>query len=165
MALIQGGAKGAGDAQHAETEVIQIPITCFNGSHMLCRNMQAARERLHGHRRFATPSPEDDSGLFVASCLLTRAPIGSEKEDGSRKAVIRPYTPVTTPDTKGYFDLVRSLFLCCLFPNSICIPMFVAHTLKHVLNILSLKPWRCLRNGRWSVLWHHTAPACCPRSW
>ena len=77
-----------------------------------CLSLHAAHEGLHGPRRFATPSPEDESGLFVASCLLTRAPIGSQKDDGSRKFVIRPYTPVTTPDTKGYFDLVSCLPWC-----------------------------------------------------
>jgi Oxidoreductase FAD-binding domain len=38
-----------------------------------------------------------------------RAPIGSQDEDGSRKQVIRPYTPVTSaemPEPVGHFDLV-----------------------------------------------------------
>ena len=38
-----------------------------------------------------------------------RAPIGSEDDDGSRKQVIRPYTPVTSaemPEPVGHFDLV-----------------------------------------------------------
>ncbi|KAK9902007.1 hypothetical protein WJX75_001000 [Coccomyxa subellipsoidea] len=56
--------------------------------------------------RFATPDPEQTSGLFVASCLLTRAPIGAKKEDGTQKFVIRPYTPTSAPDQKGHFDLV-----------------------------------------------------------
>ena len=42
----------------------------------------------------------------VASLLLIRAAIGSEQEDGSKSFVIRPYTPTTTPDTVGYFDLI-----------------------------------------------------------
>ena len=58
-------------------------------------------------RRFATPNPDDTAGLFVASCLVTRAPIGSPKEDGTKKFVIRPYTPTSTVDAKGHFDLVR----------------------------------------------------------
>ncbi|EIE21212.1 cytochrome-b5 reductase like protein [Coccomyxa subellipsoidea C-169] len=56
--------------------------------------------------RFATPDPNQTSGLFVASCLLTRAPIGAKKEDGNQKFVIRPYTPTSAPDQKGHFDLV-----------------------------------------------------------
>lgn len=39
--------------------------------------------------RFALPSDDMEIGLPVASCLLTRAPIGSEKPDGSRAFVIR----------------------------------------------------------------------------
>lgn len=39
--------------------------------------------------RFALPDPGQQVGLPVASCLLTRAPIGSEKPDGSRAWVIR----------------------------------------------------------------------------
>lgn len=41
--------------------------------------------------------------------LLCRALVGEEKEDGSKKAVIRPYTPVTTPEWPepvGAFDLI-----------------------------------------------------------
>lgn len=40
-----------------------------------------------------------------------RAPIGSEKEDGSgRKFVIRPYTPCSQPDAKGHFDMVIKVY-------------------------------------------------------
>lgn len=42
--------------------------------------------------------------LPVASCLVTRAAIGSVKEDGSRAFVIRPYTPINA-ETKGTLDL------------------------------------------------------------
>lgn len=44
----------------------------------------------------------------MASCLLTRAPIGAKKEDGTQKFVIRPYTPTSPPDAKGHFDLVST---------------------------------------------------------
>lgn len=39
--------------------------------------------------RFALADKEQKVGLPVASCLLVRAPIGSQKEDGSRAWVIR----------------------------------------------------------------------------
>lgn len=39
-----------------------------------------------------------------------RAPIGSENEDGSKKFVIRPYTPTSVKDAKGYFDLVVKVY-------------------------------------------------------
>lgn len=40
------------------------------------------------------------SGLTTASCLLLKAPIGSTKEDGTKKDVIRPYTPTSDPETR-----------------------------------------------------------------
>jgi cytochrome-b5 reductase len=52
--------------------------------------------------RFALPSKEHVLGLPIASCVVTRAPIG---EGG--KEVIRPYTPVTNDKLdKGYFDFI-----------------------------------------------------------
>lgn len=40
------------------------------------------------------------SGLTTASCLLLRAPIGSQKEDGTKANVIRPYTPISDSETR-----------------------------------------------------------------
>lgn len=40
------------------------------------------------------------SGLTTASCLLLRAPIGSQKDDGTRANVIRPYTPISDSETR-----------------------------------------------------------------
>ena len=56
--------------------------------------------------RFAYADPKATSGMTVASCLLTKASIGSVKADGSRAAVIRPYTPTTRPEVAGHLDLV-----------------------------------------------------------
>jgi cytochrome-b5 reductase len=55
--------------------------------------------------RFAYKDAEAASGMTVASCLLTKAPIGSTKPDGSRANVMRPYTPISRPDVKGYLEL------------------------------------------------------------
>lgn len=41
---------------------------------------------------------------------VCRAAIGSENEDGSKKFVIRPYTPTSPKDAKGYFDLVVKVY-------------------------------------------------------
>lgn len=49
--------------------------------------------------RYRLPSENHTLGLTVASCILVQAEVNGEK-------VIKPYTPVTTTDTKGYFDLV-----------------------------------------------------------
>ena len=60
--------------------------------------------------RFELPSKDAEVGLPVASCLLVRAPIGSEKPDGSRAFVIRPYTPISQPDERGHFDLAIKVY-------------------------------------------------------
>ncbi|BBN13705.1 cytochrome-b5 reductase [Marchantia polymorpha subsp. ruderalis] len=60
--------------------------------------------------RFGFDDANAVSGLSVASCLLTRARIGNEGKDGKPNYVIRPYTPVTSPDVKGYFDLVVKIY-------------------------------------------------------
>ncbi|GLT71830.1 hypothetical protein SLA2020_438230 [Shorea laevis] len=53
--------------------------------------------------------PTAKLGLDVASCLVTRAPIGQDAE-GKPKYVIRPYTPISDPDSKGYFDLLIKVY-------------------------------------------------------
>ncbi|KAJ6835588.1 putative NADH-cytochrome b5 reductase-like protein [Iris pallida] len=53
--------------------------------------------------------PATKLGLDVASCIITRAPIGEETE-GRRKFVIRPYTPITDPESNGYFDLLIKVY-------------------------------------------------------
>ncbi|KAK2966287.1 hypothetical protein RJ640_018098 [Escallonia rubra] len=53
--------------------------------------------------------PSANLGLDVASCLITRAPLGQDAE-GKTKYVIRPYTPISDPDSKGYFDLLIKVY-------------------------------------------------------
>uniref|UniRef100_A0A2N9I9E2 cytochrome-b5 reductase n=1 Tax=Fagus sylvatica TaxID=28930 RepID=A0A2N9I9E2_FAGSY len=53
--------------------------------------------------------PTAKLGLDIASCLLTRAPTGQDAE-GKPKYVIRPYTPISDPDAKGYFDLLIKVY-------------------------------------------------------
>ncbi|XP_023547148.1 NADH-cytochrome b5 reductase-like protein [Cucurbita pepo subsp. pepo] len=53
--------------------------------------------------------PTEKLGLHVASCLLTRAPSGVDAE-GKVKYVVRPYTPISDPDSKGYFDLLIKVY-------------------------------------------------------
>ncbi|KAL2021443.1 hypothetical protein VTK56DRAFT_7196 [Thermocarpiscus australiensis] len=57
----------------------------------------------HNSKRLRFRLPEDDmvSGLHVASAILTRyKPLDSDKP------VIRPYTPISDEDAKGYIDLL-----------------------------------------------------------
>ncbi|XP_068343020.1 NADH-cytochrome b5 reductase 1-like [Pyrus communis] len=56
-----------------------------------------------------TFDPNAKLGIYVASCLLTRAPLEQDAE-GKPKYVIRPYTPISDPDAKGYFDLLIKVY-------------------------------------------------------
>lgn len=47
--------------------------------------------------------------LPVSSCLLVRAPVGEEKDDGTRAMVMRPYTPISHPDSK-HLDLAIKIY-------------------------------------------------------
>ncbi|KAK4753933.1 hypothetical protein SAY87_002037 [Trapa incisa] len=53
--------------------------------------------------------PNAKLGLDIASCILTRAPYGEDAE-GKPTYVIRPYTPISDPDAKGYFDLLIKVY-------------------------------------------------------
>eukprot|EP00201_Polytomella_parva_P003680 CAMPEP_0175080778 /NCGR_PEP_ID=MMETSP0052_2-20121109/25734_1 /TAXON_ID=51329 ORGANISM="Polytomella parva, Strain SAG 63-3" /NCGR_SAMPLE_ID=MMETSP0052_2 /ASSEMBLY_ACC=CAM_ASM_000194 /LENGTH=268 /DNA_ID=CAMNT_0016351591 /DNA_START=96 /DNA_END=902 /DNA_ORIENTATION=- len=64
--------------------------------------------------RFELPEGQV-SGMYTASCLVTRAPIG---ENG--KNVIRPYTPISTPNTKGYLDMVVKAYPTGVMSKHIC---------------------------------------------
>eukprot|EP00252_Welwitschia_mirabilis_P006324 TRINITY_DN17174_c0_g1_i1.p1 TRINITY_DN17174_c0_g1~~TRINITY_DN17174_c0_g1_i1.p1 ORF type:complete len:268 (+),score=59.70 TRINITY_DN17174_c0_g1_i1:331-1134(+) len=53
--------------------------------------------------------PDAKLGLYVASCIITRASVGTDAE-GKPKYVIRPYTPISDPEAKGYFDLMVKIY-------------------------------------------------------
>ncbi|KAF3453669.1 hypothetical protein FNV43_RR04110 [Rhamnella rubrinervis] len=53
--------------------------------------------------------PTAKLGLHVASCILTRAVLGQDAE-GKPNYVVRPYTPISDPDVKGYFDLLIKVY-------------------------------------------------------
>lgn len=63
--------------------------------------------------KFGLPDANQVVGLPVASCMVTRAPLGDKKEDGSTEQVIRPYTPVSAPDAR-FAALTRSAEHLCL---------------------------------------------------
>lgn len=57
----------------------------------------------HNTKRFRFKLPEEDmvSGLTVASAILTKF-----KPEDAEKPVLRPYTPISDEDQKGYMDLM-----------------------------------------------------------
>jgi cytochrome-b5 reductase len=59
--------------------------------------------------RFAFPNDQQLAGYNVASCLLVKATCGVlDKQTGVKTVqdVIRPYTPTSSPDARGYLELV-----------------------------------------------------------
>jgi len=60
--------------------------------------------------RFHLDDKKDSLNLPIASCLLVRARIGSEQEDGTKKFVIRPYTPTSASNAVGFFDLIVKVY-------------------------------------------------------
>ncbi|KAK9245715.1 hypothetical protein V1506DRAFT_537320 [Lipomyces tetrasporus] len=54
--------------------------------------------------RFAFPEADDDSGLITASAILIKY------KDENEKNIIRPYTPISDPRTKGYLDLLVKVY-------------------------------------------------------
>ncbi|PNW76917.1 hypothetical protein CHLRE_11g481126v5 [Chlamydomonas reinhardtii] len=59
--------------------------------------------------RFELPDNQT-SGIFTASCLVTRAMLKAKPEDDKPKAVIRPYTPTSANEARGYLDLVVKVY-------------------------------------------------------
>ncbi|KAG2433618.1 hypothetical protein HYH02_012547 [Chlamydomonas schloesseri] len=59
--------------------------------------------------RFELPDNQT-SGIFTASCLVTRAMLKAKPEDEKPKAVIRPYTPTSANEARGYLDLVVKVY-------------------------------------------------------
>ncbi|CAI5500222.1 unnamed protein product [Closterium sp. Naga37s-1] len=101
------GAEGSSGAAHCEA----APKAALNPQQFVAFRLQQVQDISHNTKifRFAL-DPDTRLGLTVASCLVTRAPIGPPGDDGKPKAVIRPYTPITPPDVTGHFDLLVKVY-------------------------------------------------------
>ena len=69
-------------------------------------------ELTHGERPtylFSFSLAPSQPSIPVSSCLLVRAPVGDVKENGDRAMVVRPYTPVSHPDSKQ-LDLAVKIY-------------------------------------------------------
>uniref|UniRef100_A0A1J3FVN5 NADH-cytochrome b5 reductase n=1 Tax=Noccaea caerulescens TaxID=107243 RepID=A0A1J3FVN5_NOCCA len=86
------------------------PKTALNPDKWLEFKLQDSATVSHNTKLFRFSfDPSANLGLHVASCLLTRAPLGYDAE-GKTKYVIRPYTPISDPEAKGYFDLLIKVY-------------------------------------------------------
>lgn len=70
------------------------------------------QELTHDTRRFrfALPSPQHSLGLPVGQHIYLSARINGE-------LIVRPYTPTTSDDEKGYFDLVLKVYKAGVHPK------------------------------------------------
>ncbi|KAJ4708303.1 NADH-cytochrome b5 reductase [Melia azedarach] len=86
------------------------PKTALNPDNWIEFKLQDTARVSHNTHLFRFSfDPSAKLGLDVASCLLTRAPFGQDAE-GKTKYVIRPYTPISDPEAKGYFDLLIKVY-------------------------------------------------------
>ena len=61
--------------------------------------------------RFDLPKKDEPLNLSTCACILAKADL--KNREGEDEAVIRPYTPVSTNDLKGCFDLLVKVCSCC----------------------------------------------------
>lgn len=86
------------------------PRTALNPDKWIEFKLQEKAQVTHNTQLFRFQfDPSAKLGLDIASCILTRAPNGQNAE-GKTKYVIRPYTPISDPDAKGYFDLMIKVY-------------------------------------------------------
>lgn len=108
-----GAAAYASQARESHCESAKEPA--LNPKDFVSFKLQHVEVLNHNTKvyRFAL-EPGQRLGLTVASCLVTKAPIGPPDESGKPKNVIRPYTPITQPHVEGCFDL-----LVKAYPNGV----------------------------------------------
>ncbi|KAJ7527962.1 hypothetical protein O6H91_16G078500 [Diphasiastrum complanatum] len=87
----------------AEMEADKIALNPNEWKHFKLQQSEKISHNTKLHR--FELDPDSKLGLNVASCILTRAQMGTDK-DGKPKFVIRPYTPISNKNAKGYFDLL-----------------------------------------------------------
>jgi len=96
-----------GEPREKEAEAEAESLTSLNPNDFVKFPLQETKDVTHDSKifRFALPSPNHTLGLPVASCIVTRGPQG---DDG--KPTIRPYTPISTEEQRGYFDLLIKVY-------------------------------------------------------
>lgn len=109
VAGVVGGASGAlfwsSSRQSEELHAVQCAkkqASTFSPDDFKPFRLVSSRYESHDTRRFyfALESSEDTFSMPVASCIVTKF------TDTDGKDVVRPYTPISTNNTKGHFELV-----------------------------------------------------------
>ncbi|KAI9805882.1 MAG: NADH-cytochrome b5 reductase [Sarcosagium campestre] len=102
--LSNQGTAGAGAAAAAAKQVGEAKATFTGGDQgFVSLRLDQVENINHNTKRFRFDLPEKDqvSGLQIASALLAKY-----KGPGDEKAVLRPYTPVSDEDARGYLDFI-----------------------------------------------------------
>lgn len=95
----------------SSSEAAQQDKTALNPKEFLKFKLKEVEPISHNTKLFRFElDPETRLGLSVASCLVTRAPVGEVGEDGKPAFVVKAYTPTTQPHIKGHFDLVIKVY-------------------------------------------------------
>ncbi|ORX53078.1 ferredoxin reductase-like protein [Hesseltinella vesiculosa] len=96
-------------AKHAAASS-EPPKAAFDAAQFKPFTLEKVEEITHDTSlfRFKLDSADHVSGLHAASCVITRYPI--TKKDGTPGFVIRPYTPTSTEETKGYVDFIVKVY-------------------------------------------------------
>ncbi|KAG6039410.1 NADH-cytochrome b5 reductase [Claviceps citrina] len=104
-----GGGSGVGSATQAAkpapAEAAEPAKPAFVGGDQGFVSLRLADVEQVNHNtkrlRFELPEADQVSGLAVASAVLTKY-----KGPGDEKATVRPYTPISDEDEKGFLDLL-----------------------------------------------------------
>jgi len=100
--LVQPDMRGLVTSAHADA---QKSAGSLNPKEFLSFKVLENERLTHNTHRVRFEMPNNAaSGLHVASCLVVRVML--PEADGTMKAAVKPYTPVTSPDTRGHMDLI-----------------------------------------------------------
>ncbi|CAD2221824.1 cytochrome-b5 reductase [Angomonas deanei] len=97
-----GGLGGSLYSTVSEVSAASAAKSTFNPDEFQSYKLLSSRYESHDTRRFlfALPNPEDKFHMPVASCIVAKF------TDSDGKEVVRPYTPITSNQNKGYFELL-----------------------------------------------------------
>ncbi|KAH6609262.1 nadh-cytochrome b5 reductase 2 [Trichoderma cornu-damae] len=101
-----GGSSSASKAENKAKEAAGVtPKVAFTGGDQGFLSLKLAEVEQVNHNtkklRFELPDKDQVSGLYITSAVLTKF-----KGANAEKATLRPYTPISDEDDKGFVDLL-----------------------------------------------------------
>jgi cytochrome-b5 reductase len=78
-----------------------------NASKYVCTHAPNVNLLTYKAHRFTFELPDNQtSGISVASCVVVKSSDAEALKDNEGKPIIRPYTPISAPDTPGELTLL-----------------------------------------------------------